>query len=88
LNIETKSEEFYGEVKEINIKILKIENIDKQSNTENTIQKIDNVEINISDKTNVEETIDENIKEDELEELKEYLSNEYGTGKEKIHINE
>lgn len=90
LEIETKNEEFYGEVKSINIQISKIEDIDKQENiTENTVQKIDNVEINLSNEPSInEKNKDEVIEEDKIEELKEYLSNEYGTTKEKIHINE
>jgi len=87
LNIETKNEEVYGQVKAIKIQISKIENIDEEV-MENTIQKIHNVEINLSNKTNVEESVYKNITEDELEELKEYLSKEYGTAKENIHINE
>jgi len=87
LHIETKNEEVYGQVKAIKIQISKIENIDEEV-MENTIQKIHNVEINLSNKTNVEESVYKNITEDELEELKEYLSKEYGTAKENIHINE
>lgn len=90
LDIEIENEEFYGEVKSINIQISKIEDIDKQENiTENWVQKIDNVEINLSNEPIVnEESKNEEIAEDEIEELKEYLSNEYGTTKEKIYINE
>ena len=89
LNIETESEEFYGQVNNINIKIEKIKDIEKQENiTTNTIQKIDNVEINLSNSPIIEESVNEEITEDEIEKLKEYLSIEYGTAKEKIHINE
>jgi len=88
LNIQTKEEEFYGELNSIDIQVSKIENIDKeQSGTENAIKKIDNVEINLSNKA-IEENINKEITEEELEELKEYLSNEYDTSKEKIYINE
>jgi len=90
LDVETKNEEFYGEVNSINIKISKIEHIEGQeNNTESTIKKIDNVEINLSKEHSVnEEIVNEKVVQDEIEELKEYLSSEYGTAKEKIHINE
>jgi len=61
----------------------------KTSYTESTIKKIDNVEINLSKEHSVnEEIVNEKVVQDEIEELKEYLSSEYGTAKEKIHINE
>jgi stage III sporulation protein AF len=89
LNIETKNEELYGQVNSINIKISKMKDIDKKQNViESTIQKIDNVEIDLSNKPIMEESVNEEITENEIEGLKEYLSNEYGTAKEKIHINE
>ena len=90
LDVETRNEEFYGEVNSINIKISKIEHIEGQeNNTESTIKKIDNVEINLSKEHSVnEEIVNEKVVQDEIEELKEYLSSEYGTAKEKIHINE
>ena len=87
LNIETKDEELYGEIKSINIKISKIENIEEQNITENEVEKIDNVEINLSNNPD-EKDKNEEITENEIQELKEYLSSEYGTAKEKIHINE
>lgn len=90
LNIETKNEELYGKVNNINIQLSKTNDKDKQENIkENTIQKIENVEINISNKLIVnEESKCEEISLDEIKELKEYLSKEYGTAKEKININE
>lgn len=89
LNIETEREEFYGEVKVINIQISKIEQIEEQENiTENYVQEIDDVEINLSNGPIVEENVNEEITENEIEELKKYLRNEYGTAKENIHINE
>jgi len=88
LDIEIENEEFYGEIKSIDIRIDKKE-IETEENiiSENTIQKIDTVEINISNKTTINEE-NEKITEDEIISLKEYLSNEYGTAKEKIYINE
>lgn len=85
LDIETNNEEKYGEIKSINLKISKIEN--KEQNIENnTVQKIDNVEISISKENVLEE--ENMLTDNELEELKEYLSNEYGVQRDKIHINE
>ena len=87
LDIEIENEEFYGEIKSIDIGVCKKEI--EENISENTIQKIDKVEINISNETIVnEESGNEEIAEDEKESLKEYLSNEYGTAKEKIYINE
>ena len=43
LNIETKSEEFYGQVNSIKIQISKIKNINEEQNiTENVVKKINN----------------------------------------------
>lgn len=87
LDIEIENEEFYGEIKSIDIGVCKKEI--EENISENTIPKIDKVEINISNETIVnEESGNEEIAEDEKESLKEYLSNEYGTAKEKIYINE
>lgn len=86
LDIEIENEEFYGEIKSIDIGIDKKEIETEENISENTIQKIDTVEINISNKTIVNEE-NEKITEDEIISLKEYLSNEYGTAKEKIYIN-
>ena len=89
LNIETESEQLYGEVNSINIQISKIVNIEnQQSNTESTVQKVDNIEINLLNEPDVEESTDKSIAEEEIKNLKEYLNNEYGTAKEKININE
>lgn len=86
LDIEIENEEFYGEIKSIDIGVYKKEI--EENISENTIQKIDTVEINITNKTIAdEESGNEETTENEKESLKEYLSNEYGTAKEKIYIN-
>lgn len=85
LDIETTREENYGEIKSMNIKVSKIK--DEEQNIENnTVQKIDNVEINISKENVVEE--ENELANNEIEEFKEILSNEYGVQKDKIYINE
>ena len=87
LDVEIENEEFYGEIKSIDIRADKKEI--EENISENTIQKINTVEINISNKTIVnEESERQKITENEIMNLKEYLSNEYGTAKEKIYINE
>lgn len=89
LNIETKDEEKYGEIKNINMQIAKIEQTEEEKHVEeSTVNKIAEVEVKISE-TNEQEII-ENIEvlQDEIESLKEYLHTEYGTSKENIHINE
>ena len=89
LNIETKSEELYGQVNSIKIQISKIENMNEEQNiTENVVKKIDNVEVDLSNMPTEENSVNEEITENELDELKEYLKTEYGTSIEKIHINE
>ena len=90
LNLELEDEQMYGEIKSINIKISRIEDIDKEENvTENEIKNINNVEINLSNEPILdEENISKEILQDEIEKLKEYLNSEYGTAKEKIYINE
>ena len=88
LNIETKNEELYGQVNSIKIQIAKIENMnDEQNITENVVKKIDNVEVDLSNMPTEENSVNEEITENELDELKEYLKTEYGTSIEKIHIN-
>lgn len=85
LDIETTSEENYGEIKSMNIKVSKIK--DEEQNIENnTVQKIDNVEISISKEKVVKE--ENELTDNEIEEIKEYLKNEYGVQKDKIYINE
>ena len=86
LDIEIEKEEFYGEIKSINIRVEKKE---VEGNVlKNTIQMIDKVEINMPNETAVDKKMEsEKITEDEIISLKEYLSNEYGTAKEKIYIN-
>lgn len=86
LKIETENEEKYGEIKNINMQIVKNEN--EEVNNQNTINEIKSVEIKISDEPITEDIQNEEILEQEIEVLKEFLSNEYGIIKEYIFINE
>ena len=93
LTIETEKQEQYGEINAIVMRISKIEDeqeIDKNI-TKNTVNKIQNVEINISNDTNTNEKNEEkleNVSVEEIEDFKKYLNTLYGTQKENIHINE
>lgn len=91
-NIETENEEAYGEIKNINMQIYKKEdssNNENNVNNKNSVNTIEKVNIKISNNT-VNNTDENkiNIKEDEIDLFKEYLSTTYSVSKENIHINE
>lgn len=87
LNFKIETEEKnYGEIKHINMQIVKNEK-NKEINTKNTVNEIENVEIKISNEI-VKDIQDEEISEQEIEVLKEFLSNEYRIAKQEIFINE
>ena len=92
--IETQDEERYGQINNIKMKIGKLKETKKEENSKKTasneINQISKVEINISSNS-VEKKENEEDKEisiDEVQTLKEYLNDTYGTEKDKIHINE
>lgn len=93
LTVETEDDEEYGKIKDISMQISKIEKVADQNGeniTNNTVDTIQNIEIKISNNTKNEKNNlnDDNISEEEIETLKEYLENTYGVSKEKVHINE
>lgn len=91
LDIETINEENYGQVNNIVIKISKVKEQEAENyTTENTINEIQSIEINVLNNTednNNQEEI-EDVSKEEIESFKEYLVSTYGTSKENIHINE
>lgn len=92
LKIETEDEENYGYIKQIDLCISKIDEIQESENiTNNMIEEIENVEIKISDNNEIDNNITnekESISSGEKEILIDYLSNEYGIDKKEIHIKE
>ena len=92
--IETQDEERYGQINNIKMKIGKLKETKKEENSKKTasneINQISKVEINISNNSvkKKENEEDKEINIDEIQTLKEYLSDTYGTEKDKIHINE
>lgn len=91
--IETQNEERYGQINNITMRIEKIKELEKKTNdiTSNTISQISKVEININSNNSVgknEKQDKEEITDDEIQSLKEYLNTTYGIEKNKISINE
>lgn len=86
----SKNEEEYGKIENINLKIKKVSDEKKSTGgTSNTI-KVKNVDINISNSSNNNTNNAEeksNISEKEKIEIIEYLANEYSINKKDIVIN-
>lgn len=101
-NIETESEERYGQINSLTIKIEKIneeennkinqDNSKRNNNTTNVINKIDKVEISInsynnSNDTDIKQKETSKVSDIEIQDLKEYLNITYGIKKDSIYIN-
>ena len=85
----SKNEEKYGTIENINLKI-KIVSDEKATEETSNIIKVENVDINISNSSNNNTNNTEeksNISEKEKTEIIEYLANEYSTNKKDIVIN-
>ena len=94
LYIETEDNENYGKINSISMQISKVNSQDEElkykgNSLYNEIAKIENVEIKISNSNTIKNSEEKkiSISEEELESFKEYLSETYGTEKEKIYIN-
>ncbi|MDO5555766.1 MAG: stage III sporulation protein AF [Clostridia bacterium] len=88
VNIETQNQEIYGQINNINMNITK--KIKEKDDSNNMINQINKIEINIG-KNDIAENnsnINKEININEIQTLKEYLSSVYGIEKEGIHINE
>lgn len=83
LYIETANKERYGQINTIVMKVTKLD--DKEETTE--VNKIEKIDINISNKIHRNEENNQ-ISEDEINNLKQYLYNTYSVEIERIHINE
>ena len=79
--IELKEENYY----EINQIYMQIQ---KQDSTINNINKIEEININVSISNNTEKIDELEISEQEIQNLKHYISNTYSITEEQIHINQ
>ena len=85
LYIETANKERYGQINTIVMKVTKLD--EKQEN--NQVNKVEEIDINISNSNKSKKNEENNqIPEDEINNLKQYLYNTYSVEIEKIHINE
>ena len=83
LYIETANKERYGQINTIVMKVTKLD--EKQEN--NKVNEIEKIDINISNKVQKNEKNNQ-ISENEINNLKQYLYNTYSVEMERIHINE
>lgn len=82
VKVETKEENNYGKIKEINLKIF------KEEQKGNTLSSVHEVKIEITNRENEVKETNYVIENSKKKELQEYLSNVYDIEKEKIKINE
>lgn len=94
LYIETENENSYGQINGISMEISKIQKTEESNNkniTQNEVNKVESIDIKISDSiaTNKTDNIEkETVTEQEIETIKDYLNLTYEIDKEKIYINE
>lgn len=83
--VETKNEDIYGQINSI---VMELNKTEKDRQEINSINNIEQIDINISN--NTEHTIieEKEVSDDEIKTIKEFLSNTYSVEKEKIHIND
>lgn len=88
LYIEIEDETNYGSINNIDMKVSKIK--DKTMAEDNRVNKVENINIQISDNKSENKNVTEleEISEEERSYLKEFLNDTYGVPKEKVHINE
>lgn len=85
LYIETANKERYGQINTIVMKVTKLD--EKQE--KNKVNEIEKIDINISNSNKVQKNKKNNqIPEDEINNLKQYLYNTYSVEIQRIHINE
>lgn len=86
----SKNEEEYGTIENINLKIKKVADEEKSTEETSNIIKVENIDINISNSSNNSTNNTEeksNISGKEKTEIIEYLANEYSINKKDIVIN-
>lgn len=88
LYIEIEDEPNYGTINNIDMKVSKIK--DKTMAEDNRVNKVGNINIQISDNKieNKNVTELEEISEEEISDLKDFFNETYGVPKGKVHINE
>ena len=87
--INTENEETYGQINRLDIQISKSEILKEDNeNNINTVNKIENVNIKISNDIKENKVQEENISQEEIDSLKDYVCTTYGVEKDKIFINE
>lgn len=88
LYIEIEDEPNYGTINNIDMKVSKIK--DKTMAEDNRVNKVENINIQISDNKieNKNVTELEEISEEEISDLKDFFNETYGVPKGKVHINE
>lgn len=86
IDIEAEDEKRYGMLNSLVIEVEK-ENVKKTENTINQIKEV-NVSKNAQEKNETEQTKENTVTQEEINELKEYINTTYYLEKEKIHINE
>lgn len=79
LKVNTSSKSNYGEIEGIYLKLSLLEE-------NNSINSINEIKINVSENLNNPKSM-ENISEEDLNNIKEFLIDTYGISKDKIHIN-
>ena len=89
INIETQNNEDYGKINYIYMQTSKIKEAENNKKLKSNIEEINEINIDISKKVaNTDKETKEVLPLNEINELKQYLSNYYDVEMERIHINE
>lgn len=83
--IETQNEESYGQINSI---VLKLQKANKEQNTINGVNKIEEINVNIKNSKTENLKKEKELTDSEIKTIKEYLNNSYSIEEERIHINE
>lgn len=82
--IETQNEESYGQINSI---VLKLQKANKEQNTINGVNKIEEINVNIKNSKTENLKKEKELTDSEIKTIKEYLNNSYSIEEERIHIN-
>lgn len=83
--IETQNEESYGQINSI---VLKLQKANKEQNTINGVNKIEEINVDIKNSKTENLKKEKELTDSEIKTIKEYLNNSYSIEEERIHINE